>query len=43
MNSLLWMATPYIALTSFVLGHIWRYRTVLSKHKGPREFKLPAR
>jgi nitrate reductase gamma subunit len=27
MNSLLWMTAPYVALTSFVLGHIWRYRT----------------
>lgn len=27
MNTLLWMTVPYIALTSFVLGHIWRYRT----------------
>jgi nitrate reductase gamma subunit len=26
MNSLLWMIAPYVALTSFVLGHIWRYR-----------------
>ena len=26
MNSLLWMTAPYIALTSFVLGYIWRYR-----------------
>src|SRR5690606_37081341 len=22
----LWVVAPYIALTSFVLGHIWRYR-----------------
>ena len=27
MNSLLWMTVPYIAFTSFVLGHVWRYRT----------------
>lgn len=27
MNSLLWMTVPYIAFTSFVLGHFWRYRT----------------
>jgi nitrate reductase gamma subunit len=27
MNTLLWMTVPYVALTSFVLGHIWRYRT----------------
>lgn len=27
MNALLWMTVPYIALTSFVLGHVWRYRT----------------
>ena len=27
MNILLWMTLPYIAFTSFVLGHIWRYRT----------------
>jgi len=27
MNSVLWMTAPYVALTSFVLGHIWRYRT----------------
>ncbi len=27
MTSLLWMTAPYVALTSFVLGHIWRYRT----------------
>lgn len=26
MNSALWMTVPYVALTSFVLGHIWRYR-----------------
>ncbi|SON59261.1 Nitrate reductase-like protein NarX [Mycobacterium simulans] len=27
MNGLLWMIAPYVAFTSFVLGHIWRYRT----------------
>lgn len=27
MTSLLWMTVPYVAFTSFVLGHIWRYRT----------------
>ncbi|KZS71876.1 nitrate reductase [Mycobacterium kansasii] len=27
MTTLLWMAAPYVAFTSFVLGHIWRYRT----------------
>lgn len=27
MTGLLWMIAPYVALTSFVLGHIWRYRT----------------
>ncbi len=27
MNNLLWMTAPYIAFTSFVLGHVWRYRT----------------
>ena len=27
MNNLLWLTFPYIAFTSFVLGHIWRYRT----------------
>lgn len=26
MNTLLWGVIPYIALTSFVVGHIWRYR-----------------
>lgn len=26
MSTLLWMTVPYVALTSFVLGHIWRYR-----------------
>ena len=27
MNSLIWATVPYIAFTSFVLGHGWRYRT----------------
>jgi len=27
LNTLLWMTVPYVAVTSFVLGHIWRYRT----------------
>lgn len=27
MNSLLWVTLPYIAFTSFVLGHVWRYRS----------------
>jgi nitrate reductase gamma subunit len=27
MTTLLWLIAPYVALTSFVLGHIWRYRT----------------
>ena len=27
MTSLLWMIAPYVAFTSFVLGHLWRYRT----------------
>lgn len=26
MNVLLWVVAPYIALTVFVLGHVWRYR-----------------
>ncbi|MGP3998719.1 respiratory nitrate reductase subunit gamma [Streptomyces sp. 8N706] len=26
MITLLWLAAPYVALTSFVLGHVWRYR-----------------
>jgi nitrate reductase gamma subunit len=26
MSSLLWMIVPYVAFTSFVLGHVWRYR-----------------
>ena len=27
MNTLLWMTVPYVAFTSFALGHVWRYRT----------------
>ncbi|GAB0105582.1 respiratory nitrate reductase subunit gamma [Nocardia sp. JMUB6875] len=27
MSSGLWLILPYIAFTSFVLGHLWRYRT----------------
>jgi len=27
MNTVLWMTVPYVAFTSFLLGHIWRYRT----------------
>jgi nitrate reductase gamma subunit len=27
MTSMLWLIVPYVAFTSFVLGHIWRYRT----------------
>lgn len=26
LDTLLWVLLPYIALTSFVLGHVWRYR-----------------
>ncbi|MGH3939295.1 MAG: respiratory nitrate reductase subunit gamma [Pseudonocardiaceae bacterium] len=26
MTTVLWMTVPYIAFTSFLLGHIWRYR-----------------
>ncbi|MEU4446232.1 respiratory nitrate reductase subunit gamma [Actinosynnema sp. NPDC050801] len=26
MSTLLWLALPYIALTSFLVGHVWRYR-----------------
>jgi nitrate reductase gamma subunit len=26
MNTTMWMTVPYVAFTSFVLGHIWRYR-----------------
>jgi nitrate reductase gamma subunit len=26
MTSLLWVTVPYVAFTSFLLGHIWRYR-----------------
>jgi nitrate reductase gamma subunit len=25
-TTLLWLTVPYLALTSFVVGHIWRYR-----------------
>ncbi len=25
-STVLWLALPYMAITSFVLGHIWRYR-----------------
>src|SRR5262249_56751792 len=27
MNTVLWMTVPYVAFTSFLLGHICRYRT----------------
>lgn len=27
MSTALWVALPYIALTTFVIGHVWRYRT----------------
>jgi nitrate reductase gamma subunit len=27
MNNVLWVTLPYIAFTSFVLGHFWRYRS----------------
>lgn len=27
LNTTLWMTLPYIAFTSFLLGHIWRYRS----------------
>jgi len=27
MNTVLWMTVPYVAFTSFLLGHLWRYRT----------------
>ena len=27
MNSVLWLTAPYVAFTSFVVGHLWRYRT----------------
>lgn len=27
MSTALWMALPYIALTAFAVGHVWRYRT----------------
>lgn len=26
MSTLLWLIVPYVAFTSFVLGHLWRYR-----------------
>ena len=26
MTTLLWLTVPYVALTSFLLGHLWRYR-----------------
>ena len=26
MTTLLWLTLPYVALTSFVVGHVWRYR-----------------
>ncbi|WP_027501847.1 respiratory nitrate reductase subunit gamma [Rhodococcus sp. UNC363MFTsu5.1] len=26
MTTLMWLTLPYIALTSFVVGHVWRYR-----------------
>ncbi|MGH3574674.1 MAG: respiratory nitrate reductase subunit gamma, partial [Pseudonocardiaceae bacterium] len=26
MTTLLWLTLPYVAFTSFVVGHIWRYR-----------------
>ncbi|MGH3940976.1 MAG: respiratory nitrate reductase subunit gamma, partial [Pseudonocardiaceae bacterium] len=26
MTTVLWMTVPYVALTSFLLGHVWRYR-----------------
>ncbi|MFC8531686.1 respiratory nitrate reductase subunit gamma [Nocardia sp. NPDC057227] len=27
MSTIVWMTLPYIAFTSFLLGHVWRYRT----------------
>jgi nitrate reductase gamma subunit len=27
MNTVLWITVPYVAFTSFLLGHVWRYRT----------------
>ncbi|WP_067659806.1 respiratory nitrate reductase subunit gamma [Nocardia harenae] len=27
MSTMIWMTLPYIAFTSFLLGHVWRYRT----------------
>ncbi len=26
MTTLLWLTVPYVAFTSFLLGHLWRYR-----------------
>src|SRR6185436_2730699 len=26
MNVILWIVVPYVAITVFLLGHIWRYR-----------------
>ncbi|MCP3812149.1 respiratory nitrate reductase subunit gamma, partial [Mycobacteriaceae bacterium Msp059] len=26
MSNVLWMTLPYIAFTSFALGHVWRYK-----------------
>ena len=26
MSTLLWVVFPYVCLTSFVVGHFWRYR-----------------
>ena len=26
MDLLLWVALPYLALATFVVGHIWRYK-----------------
>ena len=26
MNTLLWVVFPYICLTTFVVGHFWRYK-----------------
>ena len=26
MNLLLWVVVPYVCLTTFVVGHLWRYR-----------------
>lgn len=38
MTSLLWVALPYLALSSFVLGHVWRWRR---DQFGWREFRSP--